>query len=319
MRLLLAVTFALLVLTAHAHAAQYDLPYNYYKLEQKFTVAPQDGSKAIKLGASSSVTDYRLVEYYARTAMVTLATRKTVVATTLLYTSNNVYVVNPGLILPRDHETTLTSLIPGNVPSLLRLLTFDRIPDAKTLANFAARPASAASTHLLGDVWLRTDIPLTGTGVLFPWEETFRYFTRATSSRSRWPYAYARLDSTQTIYTKDCEISYSGLPTVEIGEHGPVGAWPLEIAETWSATFYVPYRLTYRRALLVLRSVPSGTEYDLRLNGFGVPVLPDENGMVMSNGVDIGRYLQAGMNELELRAPTFGQGGRLVTFELWID
>jgi len=40
---------------------------------------------------------------------------------------------------------------------------------------------------------------------------------------------------------------------------------------------------------------------------------------VLGAGVDIGNYLQAGVNELELRAPTFGQGGRLAAFELWLD
>jgi hypothetical protein len=193
------------------------------------------------------------------------------------------------------------------------------MPDAKTLANFAARPATATSSHMLGDAWLRTDIPLTSTGVLFPWEETFRYFSRASGTRSRWPYAFARLDSTHGIHAKDCQVSYTGLPTVEIAEHGPVGAWPLEIAETWSATFYVPSRQSYREAILKLRSLPAATEYDLRINGFGIAVLPDDNGADVSRGVDIGSYLQAGMNELELRAPTFGQGGRLLAFELWID
>jgi len=303
-----------------AHATDYELPYNYYKLEQKITVTPQDGlKKAISL-PGASVTDYRLVEYYTRTAMVTVTARKTFVAATLLYTASAVYVVDPGVIVPRDHETTLTSIVPTNVPSLLRVLVFDRVPDGKTLASFAARPATAASPSLRGDAWLRTDIALTSTGSLFPWEEAFRYFTRYSGARSRWPYAYARLDSTQGIHAKDCQIAYSGLPTVEIGEHGPIGAWPLEIAENWSATFYVPSRFSYRRALLVFHSLPVDAEYDLRLNGFTVPVVPDDNGgNTAASGIDIGSYLRAGSNTLELRPPTFGQGGRLTAFELWID
>jgi hypothetical protein len=321
MRALIAVAcFALSAFTStQARAVTYELPYNYYKLEQKITVTPQDGRKAIKVAGNVSVTDYRIVEHYTRTALVTLTGRKSFVASTLLYTSTAVYVVNPGLVVPSDHQTTVSSIVPTNVPSLLRVLIFDRMPDTKVLANFAGRPATAASQYLIGDAWLSTDIPVTSTGVLYPWEETFRYFTRYTGGRSRWPYAYARLDDSSDIVTKDCQVSYSGLPTSEIGEHGPIGAWPLEIAESWSTTFYVPPHLSYRRALLMLRSLPAGTEYDLRLNGFNVPVLPDENGVVGANGIDLGSYLQGGSNKLELRAPTFGRGGRLVSFELWID
>jgi hypothetical protein len=319
MRLLIAQLLLLLALGSAAHAATVELPYNYYKLEQKLTVTPQDGSRAIAIPGGVSVTDYRVVEYYNRTALVTLASRKPFVATALLYTSSAVYVVNPGLIVPSDHVTTVSAMIPSNVPSLLRILAFDRVPDSKLIGSFAARPTTAASQYLLGDTWLRTDIRPTSTGVLFPWEENFRFFSRVTGTRARWPYAFARLDSTRGIHAKDCEVSYSGLPSVEIAEHGPLGAWPIEIAETWEATFHVPSRFSYRRALLLLRSLPVGSEYELRLNGFAVPVLPDENGRALSAGFDIGSYLQTGMNEIELRAPTFGQGGRLVAFELWLD
>jgi hypothetical protein len=312
----LAMTFCLLTV---GHAATVELPYNYYQLEQKITVTPQDGSKPIAIQGGITVTDYRVVEYYYRSALVTLAARKPFVVTVLLYTSSAVYVVNPGLIVPSDHETTVSALIPSNVPSLLRILAFDRVPDSKLIASFAARPSTAASQYLLGDAWLRPDIRPTSTGVLFPWEETFRYFSRVSGTRARWPYAYARLSSTRGVHAKDCVVSYSGLPSVEIGEHGPVGAWPIEIAETWRASFYVPSRISYRHAVLILRSIPFGSEYELRLNGFTVPVLPDDSGLVFSAGVDIRNYLQAGMNELELRSPTFGQGGRLTAFELWVD
>lgn len=320
MRIVLTILLVMALGAARAWAADNDLPYSYYRLEERIAVAAQDGLKGgLLIKGGVQVLDYREIEYFDRTAMVTLAGRKPVVLAALLYTKSAVYVINPGLLLPSDHEVTLTAELPVTM-SLLRVLVFDRMPDSRTLANFAAKPATTSSQYMLGDMWLRTDIAVTPqAGALFPWEDTFGFFPRLTGTRTHWPYLLARLDSSGYVHAKDCCVTYSGLTTMENGEHGPIGAWPLEISESMHVHFYVPSRLNYRRAILVLRSLPAGSEYDLRLNGFAVTVLPDENGVPVSPGVDIRSYLRSGQNELELRAPTFGQGGRLTRLELWLD
>lgn len=323
MRVLSAIALALAALLLPALVAAQDddaLPYNWVELEERISVAPHDGTKGrLAVRGGVELLDYREVQYYDYFALTTVSARKPVVCAVLLYTSAAVYVVNPGLLLPSDHVTTLSAQLPERT-SLLRLLVFDRQPSRAALASFAARPASATSQHLLGDLWLRTfGLSTRRASTLLPWEDQFEFFPRLSGAHSRWPYALARLDSGLRVRAKDCHARYSGLPSVEIGDYGAVGAWPLEVAESLRLGFNLPQRATYRRAQLVLHSDPPGVEFELRANGFLVPVLPDTSAAPLTPGVDIRSYLQDGANELELRPPVFGQGGRLLRVELWLD
>jgi hypothetical protein len=300
-----------------AHAAEPELPYTYYTLQQAVTAPSVSGASLPK---TVSVVDYREATGYDDQALLTLRARKPVVVAMLLYTASYACIASSGVLLPEDHETTFSALLPDE-SCLLRVMVLDRYPDSKLLANLAARPVSTKSTYVLGEVWQRTLLRSTKHGTAVPpWEDAFEYFPRLSSSRSRWPLWLARIDSAYEIHAKDCSVDYSGLPAIELGQHGPIGAWPLEIADRWTVRFFLPPRLAHRTALLVLTSNPGGTEFEVRANGFSVPVIPDNPEVSIPRpGIEIGGFLQSGQNEIELRPPTFGQGGRLVRAELWIE
>jgi hypothetical protein len=317
MRLLGASLLALLC-AAHAHAAdEIVLPYPYGKVEHKITaqaIAPPFDTAEVEL------LDYREVVHHERLGLWTIATAEPVVAVLLLYSGTSGFVVNAGLLVPTDHVVTLSAVLPES-PGLLRLLVFDRAPEQKTLSAFATRPLTATSPHLLGQAWQRTLLRDTQrTRLQMPWEDTLDYYPRLSNTRSRWPFWLARIDSSYWVRTKDCSVSYSGLPTLRTTSRGSVGAWPLEIAETLRIRFSIPRGLSHRQAQLVLVGEPAATEFEVRVNGFTVPVLPDMSGGVpVLDRIDIRGFLRGGANELELRAPTFGQGGRLLRAELWLE
>ena len=322
MRMLPALLLALL-LTSRAFAAQplNSLPYSYYTLAQSIAV---DRVSTPDLGLKQSMNgvrllDYREVQGFDYEALLTVASKKPAVLVLLLYGGTGGYIAQPGLTLPSDHQTTLSVTLPDQT-SVLRLLAFDRQPDARALAAYATHPTSATSQHLLSDTWIRTRVTgwLAGTALL-PWEDTLEFFPRLTGYRSRWPYAMARIDSSFAVHAKDCRVDYTGLPLLLIGDRGPIGSWPLQIAESLRLSVYIPPGLSYRRALLVLISSPAGSSFDLRVNGFGVLTTPDPNAQPDDTGIELRGFLRSGSNELELRAPLIGQGGRLERVELWID
>src|SRR5688500_18823484 len=104
-----------------ARAETDPLPYNYVQLEERITVTPQDGTRGrLSIKGGVELLEYREVQHDDVFALATVAARQPVVAAVLLYTSSVVYVVNPGLLLPVDHVTTLSTQPPDRT-SLLRL------------------------------------------------------------------------------------------------------------------------------------------------------------------------------------------------------
>ncbi|MDQ3023123.1 MAG: hypothetical protein M3R04_01865 [bacterium] len=300
-----------------AFAAEPPLPYPYAKVEHKIS-AERIAAPAPTGGVE--ILDYREVYYHERYGMLSIAAGKPAVAALLLYSGTSGYIVNAGLIIPADHVVSLSAFLPESA-GLLRLLVFDRMPESKTLATFAARPMTATAKYLIGDVWLRTlKRDSQRSRLQMPWEDTLEYFPRLTGARSRWPFWLARIDSSYVVRSKDCSVSYSGLPALETGGRSPVASWPLEIGESLRIRFNMPRGYIQRRAILVLVSTPVSTEFEVRANGFTVPVIPDmTTGVPVLPGIDVRGFLQSGYNEIELRAPTFGQGGRLLRAELWLE
>lgn len=293
------------------------LPYPYVKVEHKITAERIGGQPAT---GNLRVLDYREVYYNGRVALLTVAAKKPVVAAVLLYTGAHCYIVNTGLTVPTDYALTLSTVIPEQA-GLLRLLVFDRSPDSKTLAALAGRPMTATSPRLTGELWQRTLLrDKQASRTPMPWEDPLEYLPRLTGARSRWPYFLARIDRDYIVRAKDCTASYSGQPLQDSGGRMVSALWPLESSEILNLRFNIPRGLNYHRAILVLASDPASTEFTVRVNGFSVPVLPDmSTGVPVLGGIDIRGFLRSGANELELRPPTFGQGGRLRRAELWLE
>jgi hypothetical protein len=269
-------------------------------------------------------------------AVVTLSARQSAYVSLLHYTpQRQCFMMRRALPLQNGTDAALTFELPAGA-GLTRLLVWDKAPGDDLLLQLARHPnfTTQSVAGVLAQRWYprAAEVDSWPLGPL-PWENPFepaelRYLTLPTDLDPGWPLISAYLGGDLRVRTKDCAVLYSGIPTLQVGRRGALGVWPLGWGSELELSFELPEDRSLMRASLRLEpfgGLPeSGAgELEVRVNGWLASSESTPLGLDSASpgpSYQVGPYLQAGGNSIELRRSGLGGSDwELAGLALWVQ